>query len=185
MWTFAVLMSLLVSAGFVNPAVAQQADDKNTVQQAYLTSEPFAVQKAGVKAKTFLFADYGWSSYAVTISCMEDTVKNRPKVVENFVKATMEGWKSFLENPAPGAALIKQANPNMTDEQIAYSVAKLKEMGIITSGDAKTSGIGFVSDARLKQNYAFLVDNKLIEPAKVKLEDAFKLDWVKAAKVLP
>jgi immune inhibitor A len=40
MWTFAVLMSLLVSAGFVNPAVAQQADDKNTVQQADETNPP-------------------------------------------------------------------------------------------------------------------------------------------------
>ncbi len=165
----------------IQPFVA----DKNTVQQGYLTSEPFAVQKAGVKARTFLFADAGWTSYATTISCMEDTVKNRPKAVEAFVKATMEGWKSFLADPAPGAALIKKDNPNMSDEQIAYSVGKLKEMGIITSGEAATSGIGFMNEARVKQNHEFLLANKLVEPGKVKLEDAFRLEWVKAAKVLP
>ena len=112
----------------IQPFVA----DKNTVQQGYLTSEPFAVQKAGVKANTFLFADHGWPSYSTTISCMEETVKNRPKAMEAFVKGTMEGWKSFLADPAPAAALIKKDNPNMTDEQLAYSVAKLKEMGMAT-----------------------------------------------------
>jgi len=165
----------------IQPFVA----DKNTVQQGYLTSEPFAVQKAGVKATTFLFADHGWTSYATTISCMEDTVKNRGKAVDAFVKATMEGWKSFLADPAPAAALIKKDNPNMSDEQIAYSVGKLKEMGIVTSGDARTGGIGTINDARVRQNYTFLVDNKLVDPAKLKVEDAFRLDFIKSTRVLP
>ncbi|TFZ01029.1 ABC transporter substrate-binding protein [Ramlibacter rhizophilus] len=165
----------------IQPFVA----DKNTVQQGYLSSEPFAVQKAGVKANTFLFADHGWTSYATTISCMEDTLKNRPKVVDAFVKATMEGWKSFLADPAPGAALIKKDNPNMSDEQIAYSVGKLKEMGIVTSGEAKAQGIGTMDVARVRQNHAFLVENKLIEAGKLKVEDAVKLDFIKTTKVLP
>ncbi|MEI6028951.1 MAG: ABC transporter substrate-binding protein [Betaproteobacteria bacterium] len=165
----------------IQPFVA----DRNTVQQGYLTSEPFAIQKAGVKANTHLFADHGWASYATTISCMEQTVKSRGKSVDAFVKASMEGWKSFLENPAPAIPLIKKDNPNMTDEQIAYSVGKLKEMGIVTSGDARTSGIGAISETRMKQNLAFLLDNKLVEPGKVKLEEAYNLDSVKSAKVLP
>jgi NitT/TauT family transport system substrate-binding protein len=165
----------------IQPFVA----DKNTVQQGYLTSEPFAVQKAGVKANTFLFADHGWTSYATTISCMEDTVKNRPKVIDSFVKATMEGWKSFLADPAPAAALIKKDNPNMTDEQIAYSVGKLKEMGIVTAGEARTAGIGTMNEARIRQNHEFLVANRLVEPGKVKVEDAFRLEFIKTTKVLP
>lgn len=165
----------------IQPFVA----DKNTVQQAYLTSEPFAVQKAGVKANTFLFADHGWPSYSTTISCMEDTVKNRPKAMEAFVKGTMEGWKSFLADPAPAAALIKKDNPNMTDEQLAYSVAKLKEMGIVTGGGATKSGIGSIDMERAKANYSFLVDNKLIDASKVKLEDAYRLQFIKDLRVMP
>ena len=42
-------------------------------------------------------------------------------------------------NPAPGNALIKQANPQMSDELLAYGVRKLNEYGIVTGGD---SGIG-------------------------------------------
>ncbi|MBX3654908.1 MAG: ABC transporter substrate-binding protein [Ramlibacter sp.] len=165
----------------IQPFVA----DKNTVQQGYLTSEPFAVQKAGVKANTFLFADHGWPTYSTTISCMEQTVKDRPKAMAAFVRGTMEGWKSYLADPAPANALIKKDNPNMTDEQLAYSVAKLKEMGIITGGGAAKAGIGSMDETRIKANYAFLVENKLIDPAKVTPAQAYQLDFIKDLKVMP
>jgi NitT/TauT family transport system substrate-binding protein len=165
----------------IQPFVA----DPNAVQQGYLTSEPFAIQKAGVKAKAFLFADQGWPSYAATISCMDDTVKNRGKAVAAFIRGTMEGWKSYLADPAPANALIKKENPNMTDEQLAYSVAKLKEMGIVTSGDAAKYGIGTINPERVKQSYAFLLENKLVDPAKVTPAQAYMLDYIKDVKVLP
>lgn len=165
----------------IQPFVA----DKNTVQQGYLTSEPFAIQKAGVKAKAFLIADQGWTSYSTTISCMDDTVKNRGKVVAAFVKGTMEGWKSYLADPAPANALIKKDNPNMTDEQLAYSVAKLREMGMVTGGDAARLGIGGLNEQRIASNHKFLLDNKLVEPGKVTPVEAYNLTFIKDAKVMP
>ncbi len=165
----------------IQPFVA----DKNTVQQGYLTSEPFAIQKAGIKAKAFLFADAGWTSYATTISCMDETVKTRGKAVAAFVKGTMEGWKSYLADPAPGNVLIKKDNPNMSDEQLAYSVAKLKEMGIVTGVDAPRLGIGMLNEQRIAANYKFLVDNKLVEAGKVSVADAYNFTFVKDLKVMP
>ncbi|HYP85696.1 ABC transporter substrate-binding protein [Variovorax sp.] len=165
----------------IQPFVA----DKNSAQQGYLTSEPYAIQKAGVKANTLLMSDHGYTAYATTVSCMEKTVKERAKAVEAFVKASAEGWKSYLADPAPGNALIKKDNPNMTDDQLAYSVAKLKEMGIVTSGDAQTLGIGVITAARSKKNYDFLVEAKLLDPGKVALASTFTTDLVKDAKVLP
>ena len=159
--------------------------DKNSAQQGYLTSEPFAIQKAGVKANTLMFSDQGFPAYATTISCMDKTIKERSKAVESFVKATMEGWKSYLADPAPGNALIKKDNPNMTDEQLAYSVGKLKEMGMVTGGDAGKLGIGAMTEARVKASYDFLVSAKLIDPAKVKQSDAYNLSLIQNIKVLP
>ena len=159
--------------------------DQNVVQQGYLTSEPFAIQKAGVKAKAFLFADQGWASYATTISCMDETVKTRGKAMAGFVKGTMEGWKSYLADPAPGNALIKKDNPNMSDEQLAYSVAKLKEMGMVLGGDAAKAGIGSMNEQRIATNYKFLVDNKLVEADKVKPAEAYNFSFIKDAKVMP
>ena len=165
----------------IQPFVA----DPNTVQQGYLTSEPFAIQKAGVKARAFLFADQGWASYATTISCMDENIKTRGKAVGAFIKATLEGWKSYLADPAPGNALIKKDNPNMGDEQLAYSVAKLKEMGMVLGGDAAKLGIGMMNEQRIATNYKFLVDNKLVEAGKVTPAEAYNFTFIKDAKVLP
>ena len=165
----------------IQPFVA----DKNSAQQGYLTSEPYAIQKAGVKSTVLMFSDHGFPAYATTVSCMEKTVKERSKQVAAFVKASAEGWKSYLENPAPANALIKKDNPNMTDDQLAYSVAKLKEMGMITGGDAAKLGIGVITDARSKASYDFLVTSKLLDPSKVELAKTYTTEFIKDAKVLP
>ena len=165
----------------IQPFVA----DKNSAQQGYLTSEPYAIQKAGVKSTVLMFSDHGFPAYATTVSCMEKTVKERSKQVAAFVKASAEGWKSYLENPAPANALIKKDNPNMTDDQLAYSVAKLKEMGMITGGDAAKLGIGVITDARSKASYDFLVTAKLLDPSKVELAKTYTTEFIKDAKVLP
>ncbi|MEG2631196.1 MAG: ABC transporter substrate-binding protein, partial [Comamonas sp.] len=130
-------------------------------------------------------SDQGYPAYATTVSCMDKTLKTRAAAVSAFVKASMEGWKSYLADPAPGNALIKKDNPNMSDEQLAYSVAKLKEMGMVTGGDAASMGIGVLTDARAKASYDFLVETRLIDPAKVKLADTYTTRFVKDLKVLP
>jgi len=165
----------------IQPFVA----DKNVVQQGYLTSEPYAIQKAGVKANTLMFSDYGYPAYATTISCMDKTVKERAKAVAAFVRGSAEGWKSYLADPAPGNALIKKDNPNMTDDQLAYSVAKLKENGMVLGGDAAKLGVGVMTDARLKASLDFLASAKLLDPSKVDLAAAFPTTFVKDLKVLP
>ena len=159
--------------------------DKNAAQQGYLTSDPYAIQKAGVKANTLLLSDFGYPAYSATVACMEKTVKERNKQVAAFIKASAEGWKSYLANPAPGNALIKKDNPNMSDEQIAYSLSRIKESGLVTGGDAAKLGIGVITEARIKASYNFLVSAKLLDPAKVELASTYTTDLVRDAKVLP
>ena len=159
--------------------------DKNSAMQGFLTSEPFAIQKAGVKANVLMFSDHGYPAYNTTISCMEETVVKRKAAVAAFVRATMEGWKSYLANPAPANALIRKDNPNMTDEQLAYSVAKLKELGIVTGGDAQKLGIGVITEARLKATYDLMVSSGVIEAAKVDLAKTYTTEFVRDLRILP
>ena len=100
--------------------------DKTLAQQAYLSSEPFAAQQAGIKSKFFLFADEGYPPYGTTMVTTQKLVTDKPDAVGRFVRASIEGWKSFIDEPGPGSELIKKDNPNMKDEQIAYAIAKLK-----------------------------------------------------------
>jgi NitT/TauT family transport system substrate-binding protein len=158
--------------------------DKNLAQQSYMTSEPFAAEKAGVKARFLHFAPDGFPPYGTTIVATQKVVKEKPELVGRFVRASMEGWKSFLANPAPAAELIKKDNPNMKDDQIAYSVAKLKEHGIVTGGDAARSGIGAMSDERWKKTYDYMVSAGLLD-SKVDYRQAFTTQFVKDLRVMP
>ena len=135
--------------------------------------------------ETFLFGDDGLPGHSTTVSCRDKTVKERKAAVAAFVKASAEGWKSYLADPAPGNALIKKDNPNITDDQLAYSVAKMKETGLVTSGDAARLGIGVMTDARLKASYDYMVSTKLIDPAKVELSKTYTTEFIKDVKVLP
>ena len=112
-------------------------------------------------------------------------MKERSKAVAAFVRASAEGWKSYFADPAPGNALIKKDNPNMSDEQLVYSLSKLKQMGIVAGGDAGKLGIGVITDARVKATYDFGVGAKLVDPAKVKLADSYTTEFVRDLKVLP
>ena len=160
--------------------------NKNIVQQGYLSSEPFAIEKAAkFKPSVFLMSDSGWPPYSTTITCMEKTIKERPKAVAAFVKASMEGWKKYLQgDPSAANALIKKDNPDMTDEKLANGIALLKSSGMVFGGDAATLGVGIVTDARMKATYDMLVANKLLDP-KVDYKATFTDQFVKGLKILP
>jgi len=133
--------------------------DKNSIQQGYVTSEPFAVEREGhFKPNIFLFADYGYGTYATTIETRAEIVANKPDLVQRFVDASAIGWYHYLYGDNTKAnELIKKDNPEMTDEQIAFSIAKLKEYGIADSGDTLKMGIGAMTDARIKDFYESMV----------------------------
>jgi NitT/TauT family transport system substrate-binding protein len=158
--------------------------DRSVAQQGFPGSEPFIAEKAGQKVKFFLFADDGYPPYGNTIVALQKTVKDRPDVVQRFVKATLEGWKSYLANPAPGNALIKQENPKMEDELIAYSIKVMKDMKFFDGGDAAKLGAGIMTDARWKSTYELMVSSGQIKPV-ANWQQAYTLQFVKDLKVMP
>ena len=158
--------------------------DKNIAQQGYVTSEPYTVEKGGVKPVVFLLADSGYPPYAETVIVTLKTLKEKPDLVKKFVQASAEGWKRYLANPAPGNALIRKENPEMSEELLAYGVAKMKEYELVTGGDAKTRGIMTMTDARWKQTFEFMQGAKLVKPG-VDYRKGYTLDVVKDMKVLP
>jgi NitT/TauT family transport system substrate-binding protein len=126
--------------------------DRKSIQQGFLTAEPYEIeQQGGFKPNVFLLPDYGYDSYSTTIEARADTIEKRPDLVQRFVDASIVGWRNYLygDNAAANAA-IKRDNPEMTDGQIAYSLAKMKEYGVVDSGDARELGIGVMTDARMK-----------------------------------
>ena len=133
--------------------------DKNSAMQGYVTSEPYAIEKqAKFKPRVFLIADKGFNSYSTLIETRRDLVEKNPGLVQRFVDASAIGWYNYIYGDSrPGNALIKKYNPEMTDDLLAYSIAKMKEYGIVDSGDTVKRGIGAMTDARWKNFYDKMV----------------------------
>ena len=167
----------------IQPFVAH----KNVVQQGYLSSEPFAIEKeAKFKPTVMLLADHGWTPYSTTIVCMEDTLKKKPKQVAAFVKASLQGWRDYLKtDPAAANVLIKKDNPNMTDDLLANGIKLMLATGMVLGGDAASMGVGAMTDARMKKTYDMMVAMKLLDPAKVDVKKTYTTEFVKDLKILP
>ncbi len=161
--------------------------DKELVVQGYVTYDPYAMKQAGAESNFFLFSDHGWPAYSNTISCSEKTLTERPQVLAAFLKASLEGWKSYMGGADRSAAnaLIKKDNPQMSDGQMAFAFATMQERGMVSGGDAAKNGIGTMSPERLKRTYDFLVTHKLLDPAKVDFARSYDTRFLAGAKVLP
>ena len=153
--------------------------DKNSAQQGYLTSEPYEIEKqGGFTPKVFLLADAGYDPYSTTIEVKQDYLANNPDIVKRFVEASIVGWYNYLYGDNTAANdLIKQDNPEMTDGQLAYSIAKMKEYGIVESGEALTMGIGCMTDARVKEFYEKVVEAGVME-GDLDVTKAYMTDYV-------
>ena len=140
--------------------------DKQSAMQGYVTSEPFAIEKEGkFKPKIFLIADHGFNSYSTLIETRREVVEKKPGLVQRFVDASAVGWYNYLYGDNKAAnALIRKHNPEMSQELIDYSIAKMKEYGIVDSGDALKDGIGAMNDARMASFFDKMVKAGVTKP---------------------
>ncbi|WP_409190997.1 ABC transporter substrate-binding protein [Bradyrhizobium sp. RDM4] len=137
-----------------------------SAMQGYVTSEPFAVEKAaGFKPNVLLLADYGFNTYSTLVETRRDMVEKKTDLVQRFVDASIVGWYNYIygDNSA-GNAMIKKLNPEMTDELLAYSVAKMKQYGIVDSGESLRNGIGAMSDERYTSFFDKMVKAGVVKP---------------------
>ncbi len=119
--------------------------------QGYVTSEPFAVEKAaGFKPNVLLLADYGFNTYSTLIETRRDIVEKKPDLVQRFVDASMVGWYNYIyRDNSAGNAMIKKLNPEMTDE--SAGLFRRQDEGIRHRRFRRQrckNGIGAMSDER-------------------------------------
>jgi NitT/TauT family transport system substrate-binding protein len=157
--------------------------DKKIAQQSYPSSEPFQAIEKGLPVKFFLFADYGYPPYGTTMVTTTKWLNEHQDVAHRFVKASMEGWKSYLRgDPGSANVMIKADNPNMRDAQIAFGIKRMNELHIVDGGDAQTMGIGIVTEQRWKASYDLMVASDLL-PKDTDWKKGFTADYVKDLKI--
>ena len=159
--------------------------DKTAIQEGYLSSEPYAIEKeGGFKPEVYSLADAGYPGYANLILVPDSWIASKPSVVQAFVDASIEGWMDYLYgDPRPGNDLIKKDNPEMTDDLIAQAIDKMRRYGIALSGDAEKEGIGAMSDQRWQDFFA-VMSAEGIYKGDLDYRDAYTLQFVNKGHAL-
>ncbi|SDD68787.1 ABC transporter substrate-binding protein [Kordiimonas lacus] len=121
-----------------------------TVQEGYVSSEPFTATQAGVEPKVFLLSDEGYPGYSAMVMVRGSYMMENRQVVADFVAASIKGWQDYLwGDPAPGNALILKDNPEKTAELIANGIKIMLANQMV--GDK--SEVGMMTHARWQQFY--------------------------------
>jgi NitT/TauT family transport system substrate-binding protein len=158
--------------------------DQKAIQEGYLSSEPYTIEtQAHFKPQVFLLADNGYPGYGNMVLVPQKWIDGDPRAVQAFVIATQIGWLRYLNgDPSPGNALIKRDNPEMNDALIKQAIAKLKAYGIVLSGDAKTFGLGTMTDAKWQAFFDTMTKVGLY-PKTLPYKKAYDLRFVHALPV--
>ena len=151
--------------------------DPSAAVQGYITSEPYSIrQEAHVDPVVLMISDAGYAGYGSLIATSDKMIRERPDVIQRFIDASIEGWIAFLhDDPKPAYAAIKADNPEMSDGLLQFGHDRLRDVGVVQSGDALTLGIGAMTAARWQQ---FLKDAAAVIPADTDVAKAYTLQFV-------
>jgi NitT/TauT family transport system substrate-binding protein len=154
--------------------------DKRVVQQGYLTSEPYIIEKeAAVKTKVFLLADEGYTGYAAMALAPDSLIAKNPAAVKAFVEGSAAGWRSYLYgDPAPGDALIRKDNPEMTQDILDQAREKMRTFAIVAAN--KDAPIGQMDDARWADFFT-VASGQGVYPKDMDYKRAYTLQFAPAA----
>jgi NitT/TauT family transport system substrate-binding protein len=154
--------------------------DKTVTQQGFVTSEPFAIEQAGVKPVIHLLADNGYDNYSQTIDISRKLATEKKDAVQRFMDATFEGWDGYLKRgPFYKAAneLILKDNPEMDLVKIEFAVDMMNRNGLVLSGDAETLGLGAMTDARWQRLYEQMAAIGVFDKG-LDVKQAYSLEFV-------
>lgn len=141
--------------------VANFVADPNYVQQAFATSEPFFAQQAGVATRVLLTSDAGYNPYRVMFTT-RSFLAQHPDAVGGFVRASIKGWRDYLNDPGPANAVIAKLNPALNPAWMQFTWQALRDGHFVTGSDATGAQVGQMEPARWQTMYEQLTDLKVI-----------------------
>jgi NitT/TauT family transport system substrate-binding protein len=139
--------------------------DKTLSQQGYVTVEPFLLAAQGIKPVVFLLSDYGYNPYSNVLMTSKKMVSEKPDIVQRFIDASIKGWYGFLyRSNEKAVALIMNGDPTYKRQNASDTLGALKANEMIDSGDAKTLGIGAMTNERWKDFFEAMVKAGVYKP---------------------
>jgi NitT/TauT family transport system substrate-binding protein len=160
-------------------SLAPFLSNNSSIQQGYLTSEPYLVEKeTGRAPKVFLLADYGYPSYGTMVLASSKIIENKPDIVKRFVDASIQGWKEYIYGDSSlGNALIMNENSEMTEDILLQAINKIRDYELVSDDIAKGDNIGLMTEKKWERFFNIMSENEVYNKDLV-WKNSFTLDFI-------
>ena len=129
--------------------------------------------------QVFMYSDHGLDLYSNAVIASPDLVKNNPKAVAGFVKASLKAWQDTAKNPASAIAALKKREP-LINEALELERLQLALKGFVMTPDVVKNGMGGVDAARLAKNIDLATEGFNL-PRKLAPGDVFNASFLPPA----
>ncbi|WYP25791.1 ABC transporter substrate-binding protein [Alkalihalobacillus sp. FSL W8-0930] len=150
-------------------------EKQESVTQAFVTSEPFFLEREGIPTETLLVSESGYDPYNVVLFVTKDYLNEHASVVEKFVDSYLEGWKLYEENYEEINEVITAANPNIALEELNYEAETQYEY--IYGFDAASQGTGYMTADKWRTLIDQLLEINLLDED-FETEDIFTTEFL-------
>lgn len=107
-------------------------EDRVDAVSVYITNQPYELEKKGIEYNLIRPVWYGIDFYGDLVYTSEEYLEKNPKIVDAFVKASIEGWYYALDHPNMMIDVIlnKYANPDFpkTRDQLRFEYEQTKKL---------------------------------------------------------
>jgi NitT/TauT family transport system substrate-binding protein len=163
LWTF----NSMISKAGIDPSQITVTDPKTfdtlecaqrfDVCNAYSTDSIVKANMQGIENSAIWPGDYGVPFYADVIFTTDDFIAKNPDVVERFLRASMRGWQSAIENPEKAVDATLAFDTQLERE---FQLQSLR--ATIPLVDTGTLPIGVMEPEMWQQMYNILLEQKVI-----------------------
>ena len=167
-----VLLGMLAQAGIKQSDLTLQPqqvsmtpfiDGQSDVATATVYNEYYTLltRMGADKLRRFVPEDYGVTFPRDTVIASEATVKDNPKLVQGFLRASIRGWREALRDPKAGVDSVMAVAPTLNRPAQEFMLTEAGKL--MVAGQAAQDGLLWINRDAVKSAHDFLLKYEVIK----------------------
>jgi NitT/TauT family transport system substrate-binding protein len=143
----------------------------------YTTGQPFWEKAVGKENLVKMpWSDYGFDTYSMSIMASEKTMKERPKVLRDFLEASYMGWRDVMADPKAALEIFKKRVPDIDLALIEPNM--MLGLELMKTERYTRNGIGFLERGKMCRTVEFINTYMPDMPRKVACDEAYSAEYL-------
>ena len=148
----------------------------------YTTGQPFWEKAVGKDNLVRLpWVQYGFDTYSMSIMASEKTIRERPKVLRDFLAASYQGWRDVMENPKAALEIFQKRVPDIDPALIEPNM--MLGLELMKTDRYAANGIGWMDRAKMCRTVELINTYMPDMPRKTSCEEIFTNEFLTKVEV--